>query len=220
MKTPRSILFALTLVCGVAFLHLAASARGADAAKGAWVDLLAGGDLGKHWTTTGNWSLADGVATLTPRPGEKGWTRWTAYLWSKKTYGDFAIEFDYKLQKGGNSGFYFRVADVNDPVAKGIEVQIYDSASAAADKPLNDHDSGGIIPGVPPKKRAAKPAGEWNKFQITSQADKLTVVLNGEVVNEVDLTKGALRTRPQTGYLGFQDHGLPLSLRNIRVREL
>ena len=48
----------------------------------------------------------------------------------------------------------------------------------------------------------------------------LTVKLNGVVVNEVDLTRGALKSRPATGWIGFQDHGLPLELRNIRIREL
>lgn len=183
-------------------------------------ELLAGSDLKAHWTTTGNWSLKDGVATLTPREGEKGWSRWSAYLWTKKSYGDFEIEFDYMVQEKGNSGFYFRVGDVNDPVKQGIEVQIYDSASHPAGKPLNDHDSGGVIPGVPPTKRTAKPAGEWNHFHITNKADKLTIKLNGEVVNEIDLSKGALATRPKSGPIGFQDHGLPLSLRNIKITEL
>jgi hypothetical protein len=186
-----------------------------------WVDLLAGGELTKHWTTKGNWVLGkDGVVTLTPRPGEKGWTRYDAYLWSTRTYTDFEIEFEYKVEKGGNSGFYFRVGDLKEPVAKGIEVQIYDSAGKKSDAKLTDHDSGGVIPGVPPTKRTAKPAGEWNKFHITSQADKLTVRLNGETVNEVDLNRPGLKDRPKVGYIGFQDHGLPLSLRNIRVRDL
>ena len=183
-------------------------------------ELLSGSDLKANWTTTGNWSLKDGVATLTPREGEKGWSRWSAYLWTKKSYGDFEIEFDYMVQEKGNSGFYFRVGDVNDPVKQGIEVQIYDSASHPAGKPLNDHDSGGVIPGVPPTKRTAKPAGEWNHFHITNKADKLTIKLNGEVVNEIDLSKGALATRPKSGPIGFQDHGLPLSLRNIKITEL
>ena len=185
-----------------------------------WVNLLNGANLEKDWTTTGNWSLKGGVATLTPRPGETGWKRFGAYLWSKKTYGDFEIKFDYMIQKDGNSGFYFRVGDVNDPVVKGIEVQISDSANTPATKPLNDHDAGGIIPGVPPSKRADKPPGQWNKFHIISKADKLTVVLNGETINEVDLTKGALNQRPKTGNIGFQDNGTPISLRNMRVRDL
>jgi len=182
---------------------------------------LVDGALDKHWTTKGNWSLdKDGVITLTPRPGESGWSRFDAYLWAKKTYGDFEIEFEYKVQKGGNSGFYFRVGDVASPVAKGIEVQIYDSGGKAKDAKLTDHDSGGIIPGIPPTKNTARPAGEWNKFHISSKGDKLTVVLNGEVVNEVDLTRAPLKDRPKVGHIGFQDHALPLALRGIRIREL
>ena len=48
----------------------------------------------------------------------------------------------------------------------------------------------------------------------------MKVVLNGEVVNEVDLDNAEDQDRPPTGYIGFQDHGLPLWLRNIKIREL
>lgn len=190
-------------------------------AAGEWKDLLPGNDYKKHWETTGNWSInSDGVVTLTPRPGEKGWSRWSAYLWSKDKYQDFEIEFDYKVEPKGNSGFYFHVGDKEDPVAKGIEVQIYDSHGKAADKKLTDHDSGGIIPGLPPTKSTAKPAGEWNRFNITSKGRTVTVKLNGEVVNELSLDHPRLKDRPPTGFIGFQDHGLPLSLRKIRIRPI
>ena len=182
-------------------------------------DLL-GTDLTKNFETTGNWELKDGVATLTPRPGEKGWTRWAMYLWAKEQYKDFEIEFDYKVEKGGNSGFYFHVGDKNDPVKKGIEVQLYDSASQPDSKPLNDHDSGGIIPGVPPTKRVAKPAGEWNHMVVTVQGGKVIVKLNDTVVNELALDNDKIKDRPATGYIGFQDHGLPLQLKNIKVKAL
>jgi hypothetical protein len=46
------------------------------------------------------------------------------------------------------------------------------------------------------------------------------VKLNGEVVNEVDLKQPKLEGRPDRGYIGFQDHALPLALRKIRIREL
>jgi hypothetical protein len=186
-----------------------------------WKDLLEGNDFKKHWETTGNWNIgSDGVVTLTPRPGEKGWSRWTAYLWSKEQYQDFEIEFDYKVDPKGNSGFYFHVGDKDDPVAKGIEVQIYDSASRPDDHKLNDHDSGGIIPGLPPAKNTARAAGEWNTFQVASKGRNVSVKLNGTLVNQVSLDDPKLRTRPPTGYIGFQDHGLPLSLRKIRIRTL
>lgn len=182
-------------------------------------DLLTG-ELSKNWDTTGNWELKDGVAVLTPRAGEKGWTRWAMYLWSKQEYKDFEIEFDYKVEKGGNSGFYFNVGDKNDPVKKGIEVQIYDSASHPEGKPLNDHDSGGIIPGVPPTKRVAKAAGEWNHMIVTVQGGKVVVKLNDTTVNELKLDDPKLKGRPDHGYIGFQDHGLPLSLKNIKLKAL
>ncbi len=158
------------------------------------------------------------MVTLQPRPGEEGWARFDAYLWSVRTYDDFEIEFEYRVEQGGNSGFYFNVGDKGSPVEKGIEVQIYD-APGAPDRKLSDHDSGGIIPGVPPTKAAARPAGEWNRFLITVRGDKLTVKLNDQIVNAVNLGE-KLKDRPQSGYIGFQDHALPLALRKIRVREL
>ena len=100
---------------------------------------------------------------------------------------------------------------------RGIEVQISDSHGTSK---LTDHTSGGVIPKGPAKAEASKPAGEWNHFSITVKNDKLTVVLNGETVNEVDLTQGHLALRPKTGHLGFQDHGLPLWLKEIKIREL
>jgi hypothetical protein len=212
MKWSRRIVaLALLLV-----LSLTTQAR---EKKSEWVNLLEGSDLTKNWTTKGNWTLVDGVVSLEPRSGEKGWSRWDAYLWANKQYKDFEIEFEYKVQKGGNSGFYFHVGDKNDPVAKGIEVQIYDSGSKPRDAKLTDHDSGGIIPGIPPTKNAAKPTGEWNKFHITVKDNKVTVVLNGEVVNEVPLDNDKIKSRPPTGAIGFQDHALPISLRNIRIRD-
>lgn len=184
-------------------------------------NLLAGGDLNKNWETKGNWILdADDVVTLKPRPGESGWQRYDAYLWLKGDYQDFEIDFEYKVEKKGNSGFYFHVGDVKSPVATGIEVQIYDSHGKAADAKLTDHDSGGIIPGLPPSKNTAKAAGDWNRFVITVKGDKAVIKLNGETVNEVELTNDKLKNRPKTGAIGFQDHGLPLALRNIKIKKL
>jgi len=207
------------ILTGLVALVLASAAGADDKGSSKWVNLLEGGDLSEHWTTTGNWKLdKDGVVSLQPRPGEKGWQRYDAYLWSKKQYRDFEADFEYKVNKGGNSGFYFHVGDLKDPVAKGIEVQIY--ASYGHTGKLTDHDSGGIIPGFPPTKNAAKPTSDWNRMQVTVKGRKVTVILNGETVNEVSLDAKQLKTRPPTGYIGFQDHGLPLWLRNIRVREL
>jgi hypothetical protein len=46
------------------------------------------------------------------------------------------------------------------------------------------------------------------------------VKLNGELVNEVNLADPKLANRPKEGKIGFQDHGLPLAIRNIKIKEL
>ena len=217
VKLTYFVTFLMSACMFITFMSGWSPLQGED--KDGWVDLLAGDDLSKNWTTKGNWSLNDdGVVTLVPRKGEKGWARFDAYLWLKKEYKDFEIEFDYKVQRRGNSGFYFHVGDMKSPVAKGIEVQIYDSHGKPADKKLSDHDSGGIIPGIPPTKNPAKPANEWNHFHIICKGGRLTVKLNEEVVNDLKLDHPKIKNRPASGFIGFQDHALPLALRKIRIR--
>lgn len=188
-------------------------------AAGSFIDLLAGGDLKDHFETTGNWSLSkDGVVQLQPREGEKDWLRYGDYLWLKNEYQNFQCEFQYKHQKGGNSGLYFNVTDRQKAVNSVIEVQIRDSAG---EKVLNAHNvTGGILPEIAPRANATKPAGEWNQMSVTSVNGEVTVRLNGVLVNNVNLSNPKLRHKPRQGFIGFQDHGLPFWLRNIRIREL
>jgi putative heme-binding domain-containing protein len=176
-------------------------------------------DALSDWDTTGNWKVDnEGAFVLTPRPGETNWKRYGDYLWTKQPYRDFAIAFEYKHEAGGNSGLYFNVTDPLNAVGSVIEVQIRDSAG---EEELHHHDtSGGILPGVTPKANTAKPAGEWNTMNVTSLDGVVTVTLNGVLVNQVKLTEGRLKNKPKQGYVGFQDHGIPFWLRNVRLREL
>ncbi len=187
---------------------------------GAWKKPLEGKDLAAHWTTGGNWVLKDGIVTLTPREGERGWSRFDDYLWLKGEYENFEIEFDYKLEERGNSGFYFHVGDQKSPVKNGIEVQIYESSAKGPDAKLTDHDSGGIIPGIPPTRNTAEPVGTWNHFHISVEAGVLTVRLNNKLVNRIKLDHPNLKGRQASGSIGFQDHALPISLRSMRIRKL
>jgi hypothetical protein len=171
------------------------------------------------WKTEGNWLVEkDGVLAIKPRPGEKGWQRYGSYLWTDRKYGDFVLDLEYKHPKGGNSGVFVRVKELKNPVDTGIEVQILDSYGHKGK--LTHHDNGGIIRTSAPSKNASKPAGEWNRMTITCKGNNLEVVLNGEKVNDVDLSKGPMKDRPMEGYVGLQDHGELLWFRNIRLKEL
>ena len=177
-----------------------------------------GGEVLTGWHTKGNWTVQDGgVLYLEPRPGERGWQRYNAYLWTDRKYADFVLDLEFKIPKGGNSGVFIRVRDADRPVGSGIEVQINDSHGR---KRVGAHDCGGIIGTVGPTKNMAKPAGEWNRMIVTCRGPRLQVQLNGEKIVDLQLDKSRAKDRPLTGYVGLQDHGLPIWFRSVKLREL
>ena len=184
-----------------------------------WVTLYNGKDL-TGWQTTGNWlPQKAGSLLIQPRKGEKGWQRYSAYLWSKKKYQDFVLHVEYKYPPKGNSGIHFRVGDLKNPVNTGIEAQVLDSFGK---KKVGPHDHGGIIRTVGASKNMSKKPGEWNTMIVTCRGHHLQVQLNGEGIVDIQLDKTPMKNRPLEGYIGLQDHGEPNNLyfRNIKIKEL
>ncbi len=184
-----------------------------------FVQMFNGEDL-TGWQTTGNWLVKEGnIIKLEPRPGEHGWQRFDDYLTTERKYSDVIIDLEFKYEENGNSGVFLRVGDLEDHVTSGFEVQIIDTYGKA-DEDLTHHDAGGVIRTQAPTHNAIKPAGEWNHYRITVDGDDLTVVLNGETVNEIKLSESAMKDRPSKGYISFQDEGRPVWYRNVRIKEL
>ena len=145
---------------------------------------------------------------------------------------NFVLSCDFKVSKGANSGIFFRVADRDDPVQSGFEIQIFDSAG----RPPGKHSSGALYDAVAPSAEASRPAGEWNHIEITADRNLIKVVLNGRQVVEADLArwtepgknpdgsknkfKKALKDFPRRGYVGLQDHNSPVWFKNIKLKRL
>ncbi len=213
MIITRIAIVSITLMLAGALTH----AEGAAASEDGFVPLFNGKNL-DGWKTTGNWVVEeDGTVTLVPRPGETGWERFDAYIMTERTYKDFVLDLEFKIEKEGNSGVFFRVGDPLLPVSKGIEVQILDTFGL--EKPGN-HDCGGVIGTAAPSKNMAKPAGEWNRYTITVENNRLTVVLNGEQIIDLKLDESAMKDRPEEGHIGFQDEAKRIWYRNVRIKEL
>ena len=64
------------------------------------------------------------------------------------------------------------------------------------------------------KENRIKPAGEWNHYEIRAQGDKITLSVNGAVVNEISGI--ALRK----GYIGLEGEGHEITFRNIKLTVL
>lgn len=182
-----------------------------------FTDMFNGKDL-SGWQTTGNWQYdEEGNITLIPRPGEKGWTRYDAYLTTDRKYKDFIIDLEFKFNEKGNSGVFCRVGDLKDHVISGFEVQILDTHGKANP---GHHDCGGVIRTIGPSKNMVKPAGEWNRYTISVIKSQLTVVQNGEQIVDIDLSTSPMKDRPLEGYISFQDEGKRIWYRNVRIKEL
>jgi hypothetical protein len=70
---------------------------------------------------------------------------------------------------------------------------------------------------------ADKPIGEWNRFRILMQGEKVTVFLNGQLaVHNVTLENYWDRAQPlfPSGQIELQNHGDQLWFKNVYIREL
>ncbi len=144
---------------------------------------------------------------------------------------DFELDFDYKFEKGCNTGIFLRVSDLADPINTGIEVQIHDSTGHGLDDP------GGFFDLVAPQTNAQNPAGQSNHMTVTAQGPEISVVLNGTRVSTIDLDEWtapgkrpdgsdhkfknvAIANLARIGYVGFQGVNGNCWFNNVRLRKL
>ncbi len=145
------------------------------------VKLFNGTDL-EGWelaetTATNGWKAKDGVLVNHPvqTPGEAHITY--GNLRTTDTFEDFNLKLEVNVPEGSNSGVYLR----------GIyEVQVMDSYG----KELDSHNMGGLYSRIAPSEAAEKPAGEWQKLDITLFKRYLTVILNGKTIIDNQPVKG------------------------------
>jgi len=136
-------------------------------------------------------------------------------LCTTKDYGDFEMLVDWKIEKKGDSGIYLRGSP---------QVQIWDASPGGEGAKIG---SGGLYNNQKhrskPSKCVDKPIGEWNTFRITMIGDRVTVILNDElVVDNVIMENYWDRSKPifPTGQIELQNHGNFLYFRNLYLREI
>ncbi|MGH7603498.1 MAG: 3-keto-disaccharide hydrolase [Gemmatimonadaceae bacterium] len=169
---------------------------------GAPIRLLHANDLG-GWHGSGGanqWIVKNGVLS-SPRSGTN--------LVTDRTFEDFKLHVEFRYPKESNSGVYLRGRH---------EVQIQDDYG---NDPWNDRFSG-VYGFISPSVMAAKPAGQWETYDITLVGRLVTVVANGVQVicnQEIPgITGGALDSNEGApGPIFLQgDHG-PVEYRNIVI---
>lgn len=193
-----------------------------------WTDLFAP-DLSNAHTVEGVWRFDEGV--LTAEADEA--------LWTQAVYEDYVLDLEFRTAPETNSGVLLH-ADLDDWVPNSLEVQIADDFHETWANAPPTWQAGAIFGHLPPRKRAVKEPGAWNRMTITSRDRTIRVVLNGELVAEMEMDRWTSAQQnpdgseipewlnrpvaelPARGHIGLQGkHGnAPIWFRNLRIKPL
>jgi hypothetical protein len=174
------------------------------------------------------WTVRDGVLHGSEPRG--------TWLISEKEYGDFVLEFEWKLGERGNSGCALRSPLFGDPAFDGMELQMVDKRYYPPEMKVTPEElTASLYKAVAPSQQVFKPM-DWNKYQITCKGPRVKVVLNGTTVLDVNLDEQTnttkrhddtdappLKDRPRNGHIGFQElsrGGGHVEIKNARIKVL
>ena len=179
----------------------------------------------KQSTMPAGWQAVDGALT---RVGEGG------DIVTKATFENFDLQFEWKIETGGNSGVFFRVTEDEDAVwHTAPEMQVLDD-DAHPDGQAAMTSAGSDYALYGRSEDVVKPVGEWNHSRIVVNGSHVKYWLNNVQVVDYELWSDDWEQRvaaskfaaypnfgrARRGHFALQDHGNPVYYRNIKVREL
>lgn len=171
-----------------------------------------GKDL-KGWTIHGTekWYVDNGELICESGPDKE-----YGYLSTDKSYDNFILTLEFKLEANGNSGVFIR-SGIEGTKISGWQVEV---------APPGMH-TGGIYESygrgwlIQPKAEGEKAlkGTDWNKMRILVNGDQVTTWLNDQqIVDLKDEKIGAGK-----GFIALQIHdggGIKVRWKNIRIKEL
>jgi len=212
-----------------------AATAAATADSGQWIALFDGSGLDRwrgyrrqdvptSWKVTGD--------ALLLAPGKDSISR--GDLVSRDQFGDFELEYEWRITPAGNSGVMWRVTeDQRVPWQTGPEQQVLDD-ERHADGKIPSHRAGALYDLVVPPPNIARPVGEFNQARIVARGSRVQTYLNGQQTADVDFASDSGRqlvakskfakmprfAQNRRGHIVLQDHDDSVYFRNIRIRPL
>ncbi len=185
------------------------------------VKLFNGKDLA-GWTPVLNdngkpenvWHVEDGVLICLGNP--------VGYIRTDKDFTNFVLKLEWRFnpvtKKAGNSGVLCRVQAPDKVWPRSVEAQLQSENAGdfwnidefpmkTAPERLNGRNT---------KKThmAERPVGEWNEYEILFDGPRVTLKVNGEVLNE------AWDVAELPGKIALQSEGAEIHFRNVRLAEI
>jgi hypothetical protein len=184
---------------------------------------------------TAGWNVVDGtlhcIGSGTGEAGSGG-----DIIYDKKL-NNFELDLEWKISEGGNSGIFILAQELpGEPIWKSApEMQILDNEKHPDAKLGVDGDrmAGSLYDLIPAKPQNTKPAGQWNHVHILVYKGTVVYSQNGANVVEYHLwtedwhkmiTNSKFKDfkwimdPAKEGYIGLQDHGDDVWIRNIKLK--
>lgn len=218
-------LHAALVLAGVSFFTSVAFSKNKaeEKAEGGFVSIFNGKDFTGWAGPLDNYEIVDGAIRC--KKGKGG------TIFTKESYADFVVRFEFKLPPGGNNGLALRYPGKGNTAYVGMcELQVlddhYEKVRKAKLDPRQVHGSAYGMVGA--KRGFQRPYGEWNEQEVTVKGSTIRVVLNGETILDADLSKVTeyMGGKPHAGkarkegHFGFAGHSDPVSFRNLRIKKL
>ena len=172
------------------------------------------------WTQSGPGSFAVQADCSIKSSGGLG------LLWFGEEFESYTLRLDWKIDKlVDNAGIFvgFPTDETNThnkAINEGYEIQIDQLGRSTGEA---KYITGAIYsiqgPNRDTRTEVTKPL-DWNTYEITVDSPKITIRLNGVVVNEFISTDAARDLT--TGHIGLQNHGQPDTayFRNVQIKEI
>lgn len=137
-----------------------------------------------------------------------------AEILTKADYENFDLTFEYNLGGHTSTGLFIH-APRNRAYRGGLEIELIDVGGGGI------YGNGALYRVVPPLAEVRTDNDIWHTCAVHMNWPALRVTINGEVVQDIDLSahEGTAHTL-RRGALGFQHTGYPLKLRNLEVTPL
>ncbi len=161
------------------------------------------------------WSVRDGLLICKGKP--------MGYLATTQKYTNFKLVVEWRWAPGkkpSNSGVLLRITGEPGALPKCAEAQLQSGKAGdiygfhdfqvkgdAARFKTGKGDMIGNLTGVSKIKGNENEPGQWNKYEITLNGGDLTLIINGEKVNEatgLDIVPGAIGLQSEGGEIHFR----------------
>lgn len=186
-----------------------------------WVTLFDGKSI-DDWIQRGgraDYEGVDGTIVGTTRLGTPN-----SFLCTPKDYGDFILEYEFKVDPQMNSGVQIRSQsreDYKDGRVHGYQIEI-DPSERAWTGGIYDEGRRGWLYTLEnrPEARAAFKQDQWNQIRVEARGDSIRTWVNGVPAADLkdDMTP--------SGFIALQVHStksaepLQVSWRNLRIKPL